>query len=125
MPKGEDNWNITWLGNSLGYLYGTTYPGEEGNSVLTGHVTGYGGLPGPFFNLKNMKLGDEVTIHASGEVYHFVVREVRTVNEQDTSVIQPKTGRWVTLLTCKNYDIASDSYIDRLAVIAELVSVSD
>jgi len=39
----------------------------------------------------------------------------------DVSVISHKTTPWLTLLTCKDFDAASNSYLHRVAVSAALV----
>ena len=78
VPAASD-WDVTWLGNSAGYLEGTAYPTWNGNSVLAGHLTDSNGKPGIFSGLHEMKWGDTVIIHASQQKY---IYQVRSVQEQ-------------------------------------------
>ncbi|MCP4139183.1 MAG: hypothetical protein GY755_02640 [Chloroflexi bacterium] len=38
VPQSADGWDVTWLGNSAGYLAGSAFPTWAGNTVITGHV---------------------------------------------------------------------------------------
>ncbi|MEI7727135.1 MAG: choice-of-anchor Q domain-containing protein [Bacteroidota bacterium] len=121
----QTGWDVTWLGNQAGYLEGTAFPTWNGNSVITGHVTGADGQPGAFAGLSGLAWGDEVVIHAWGQRYVFAVRSVDdTVNPEDTRLLdQHEVLPWITLLTCRGYDEQSDTYRWRTAVRAVLVSV--
>ncbi len=35
VPQGPNGWDVSWLGNDAGYLYGTAFPTMAGNTVLT------------------------------------------------------------------------------------------
>ncbi len=118
-------WDVTWLGEQIGYLDGTAFPTWNGNSVLTGHVTNANGLPGPFAELGALSYGDQVFIHAWGQDYTY---EVRTVDLQ----VKPDSTRyltrheelpWLTLITCRGYDEATNTYRWRTVVRAVLVSI--
>jgi sortase (surface protein transpeptidase) len=65
-----------------------------------------------------------VIVHAWGAQYVYEVREVLQVAPGDTSsVIKHKDLPWVTLVTCRGYDEATDSYKYRVAVAAVLMEV--
>ena len=101
---------MSWLGNQAGWLEGSAFPSWNGNSVLTGHVYGSNGLPGPFVNLNEFKYGDKIIVHAYGQKYTFEVRANTVVEPNDASVFKHEEKSWLTLVTCKEYD-AEDQHI--------------
>ena len=123
VPLKNGEWNVSWLGNQAGWLEGSAFPSWNGNSVLTGHVYGYNGLPGPFFNLSNLKYGDKIIIHAYGAEFIYEVRGSEVVKPNDASVMKHEEKAWLTLLTCKEYDAKTNTYKKRLMIRAVLVSV--
>ena len=124
VPQTGDGWDVTWLGNSVGWLNGTAFPTWAGNTVLTGHVWDAYNQPGPFANLKTLKYGDEIKIHAFGQVYMYEVREGRLVASRNVkAVLQHEEYDWMTLLSCEHYNPFTGSYLFRRMVHAVLVSV--
>ncbi|MBK9927921.1 MAG: sortase [Anaerolineales bacterium] len=121
LNNGE--WNVAWLGNQAGWLEGSAFPTWSGNSVLTSHVYGANGLPGPFVKLNTLKYGDKIVIHAYGKKYVYEVRANKVVNPNDASIFNHETKSWLTLVTCKEYDEATNTYKKRVVVRAVLVSV--
>jgi LPXTG-site transpeptidase (sortase) family protein len=123
VPIADDGWNLTWLGDQVGYLTDTAFPTLPGNTVITGHAYLADGTPGPFAALENMRWGDQVVLHAWGQRYIYEVRSVQRVAADDLSVLGHKELDWVTLLTCKGFDETSGTYQWRTAVQAVLVRV--
>lgn len=123
VPLVDNDWDVSWLDKQVGWLNGTAFPTWKGNSALTGHVTLSDGKPGPFANLDNLKWGDKVLVYAYGYVYEYQVRENKTIAPNDTSVLKHEKDSWLTLITCKNYDEATGTYLNRVAVRAILISV--
>ncbi len=123
VPLVNEDWNLTWLSQEAGWLEGTAFPGWEGNSALTGHVTLPNGTPGPFANLNTLNWGDRIIVHAYGEAYIYEVRENRTIKPYSTSILQHEEDAWLTLITCKTYVESTNTYADRTAVRAVLVKV--
>ncbi len=123
VPQSGDSWDVTWLGNQVGYLDGTAFPTWSGNSVLTGHVYGSDGLPGPFVNLHTLKWGDQIIIHFQGQRYIYEVRENKVVSPTDMSVFKHENQPWITLLTCKDYNASTNTYAHRVEVGAVLVQI--
>ena len=123
----RDGWDVSWLGQQIGYLDGTAYPTWAGNSVLTGHVTDANGQPGPFAALGTLKWGDRVIIHAFGQDYIYEVRSVnRWTYPKDTRMLEKHEELpWVTLITCTGYDEKTDTYLWRTVVRAVQISVVD
>jgi LPXTG-site transpeptidase (sortase) family protein len=125
IPASGNGWNLTWLGNDLGYLAGTAYPTWPGNTVITGHAYNNYGLPGPLNNLDTLRWGDQIIISSDGQEY---VYEVRSVSEftspDDISTLQRHEAYdWVTLITCNSYDQNVDAFLFRTVVRAILVDV--
>ena len=125
VPQTETSWDVTWLGNSAGWLNGSAFPTWQGNTVLTGHVWDSFNQPGPFAELKNLKFGDQVLIHAYGLTYTYEVRESKSywAKTAVSKVFQHEELDWVTLMTCETYNPFNGDYFFRRAVRAVLVSV--
>lgn len=124
VPQSAESWDVTWLGNSAGYLAGSAYPTWSGNTVITGHVWDAYNKPGPFENLRALKYGDQIKIHAWGQEYTYEVRESRLVTSKKVdTVFQHEELDWVTLLSCEFYNPINGNYLFRRVVRAVLVSV--
>jgi len=116
VPITENGWDVTWLGNSVGYLEGTAFPTWKGNTVLTAHVWDANNLPGAFVGLRDLRYGDTVNIHAWGMVYTYEVRSNYRVWSDNSYVLRHAEYDWVTLLTCESYNEVSGTYRYRRAV---------
>ncbi len=123
IPLIDDAWDLAWLEEQAGWLNGTAFPGWDGNSVLTAHVYLPNGKPGPFVELGKLKWGSKIIVHAYGSVYTYEVRQNRTVSPQNTSILNHEDSAWLTLITCKTYNEKTNTYANRVAVRAVLVSV--
>ncbi|MBE7434877.1 MAG: sortase [Anaerolineales bacterium] len=121
----EDDWDVTWLANNVGWLNGTAFPTWEGNSVVTAHVTNADGLDGPFANLKKLKYGDQIIVHLYDEKYIFEVRNSRLSRPYTTSFAfeHLEDQSYLTLITCQFYLPSSDTYFFRRIIRAVLVEV--
>ena len=92
--------------------------------MLTGHVYDADGQPGPFVYLNKLWWGDQVIVHAGGAEYIYEVRSVEQVAQNDVDeMMQHEDQPWVTLVTCRGFDEASNSYLYRVLVRAVLVEV--
>ena len=123
VPKRDGTWNVSWLEDQAGWLEGSAFPSWNGNSVLTAHVYKFNGQPGPFINLINIKYGDRVIVHAFGQKYTFVVQTSMSVVPTDRSVMKHEEKPWLTLVTCRDYDEKTDTYLTRTVVRAALIGV--
>lgn len=117
------DWNITWLGDAVGWLPGTAFPTYEGNTALTGHVYTADGMPGPFVNLNRLSWGDTLTISADGLQYTYEVRANYLVRPDNMRPVEHKDLDWVTLITCQGYNQQANDYIYRRVVQAVLISI--
>ncbi len=124
VPLTNGEWDVTWLGNSAGYLAGSAFPTWAGNTVITGHVWDAYNQPGIFSELKTLKYGDQIHIQAWSLTYTYEVRESKLVTKKNVNAaFQSEEYDWLTLVTCEFYNPFSGEYLFRRAVRAVLVSV--
>ena len=122
----DQNNQIATPGNVhvAGWFVQSVAPGDLGLSIIDGHVDGYT-QPGIFEQLGHLKVGDTFTITAgSGQLKHFVVKTVKTVNVDlatDALYSQlPGVSHQLNLVTCGGtYDRTGKHYLSRVIVSAE------
>jgi len=125
VPLEDDTWDVTWLGDQIGWLEGTAYPTWDGNSALTGHVYDANGQPGPFASLGSLTYGDTIIIHYAGQQYVYSVRASLSVSPSSTYwLLKHEDYSWLTLVTCQHYNQSSNSYDLRRVIRAVLISVT-
>jgi len=128
VPKrGVSSWNVSGLGGNIGYLSGTASIAQKGNAVLTAHLYGANGRPGPFIHLERMTLGQQIIVHTNGRQYVYVVISVKKwVNPSNMGILDNhESHAWLTLITCSGYNSKTNSYRWRTVVRATLVHVLD
>ena len=114
-------WRVDHLGNRVGHLEGTALVGESGNVVLAGHIENSDGRASVFSNLGDLEIGAAVTL-SQGEIAHqYAVSEVRVVASDDLSVVYNFGDDRVTLITCTGYNLLTDTYEERIVVVAHRV----
>lgn len=104
-----------------GHYPGTAPPGRRGNFAVAGHCTTYGG---PFRQLDELDIGDEIVVDTRRRRYTYRVTQRRVVPPTATEAIaqvpfrpgRKPTRRYITLTTCHRRYLATD----RLVVIGEL-----
>ena len=122
VPQTNGEWDVSWLGQDAGWLNGSAFPTWAGNSVLTGHVWNADNTAGPFAYLNTLWYGDKVIVHAWGGQYVYEVRSVLQVSPGNTDAMMKHQDQpWLTLVTCRGFDAASDTYKYRVLVRAVLV----
>ncbi len=122
--RSNNRWDVRWLGNEVGWLEGTAFPTLQGNTVLTAHVWNADNTPGIFVNLKRLRFGDKILIHAWGLTYIYEVRENRLLLPNEGNVaLEHKTLDWITLLTCEGYSPILHTYRYRRMVRAVLTTI--
>jgi sortase A len=124
VPYSGSTWLISGLKQEIAWMGNTSWPGLGSNTGLAGHVDLATGERGPFWNLKNLKTGDEVIVQTQKKVYTYRVREQQVVNDTDMSVVQPSDKPQLTLITCTGWDTNLRLYLKRLVVYADLLKVS-
>jgi LPXTG-site transpeptidase (sortase) family protein len=119
-----DGWDISWLGDQIGWLNSTAFPTWNGNSVLTGHVVDADGQPSVFARLGELKYGDQIIVHMDGQKYIFEIRKVNTlVDPHSKTAFAHEKDPWLTLITCQGYNEKTGEYNWRIVVKAVLVQV--
>ena len=120
VPITNKTWDVSGLTHEIAHLGGTANPGEKNNMVLAGHVTLKRG-GGPFLHVESLEPGDLAIVYAGEQAYTYRVVSINYIGPTDVSVAYPTSDPILTLITCTNWDAANRRYIDRVAVIAELV----
>ena len=104
------------------YKYGP-HPGNTGSAVIAGHLDGAQGEPGVFIELNKLQPGDSLaTIDDKGRIIAFVVREIRTYNQNEhpSEVFNTAGGTHLNLITCTGaWDTAQHRFSQRLVVFAD------
>lgn len=76
----------------------STLPGENDNSVISGHNDT------AFSNLGKVNVGDDILIETSAGKFTYEVIQIRIVEKDDKTVIVPTKGAMLTLTTCYPFD---------------------
>jgi sortase A len=109
---------------AVGFHYSTAWPGDKGNTVMTGHNNFRGQV---FRNLADMKIGDEIFIFVGEQVYLYLVKQKVLVKEKDAPLaeriknavwIEPTDDVRLTLVSCWPY--TTNAY--RIIVVAKPVN---
>jgi LPXTG-site transpeptidase (sortase) family protein len=113
--------------NRVGWFAKSSKAGEKGNMVINGHYdTNYGGVAA-FWVLKNIIVGDTVSVSDSyGRFYDYEVTDSFLVDIEDPNrleILEDKDGKSVmTLITCGGVWLPQNgTYNKRLVVQAELM----
>ncbi|MGB6409052.1 MAG: class F sortase [Planococcus donghaensis] len=109
--------DVSWF--SPGYV-----PGENGRSVIAGHVDGVDG-PAIFWDLAKLQLGDEVVIQGAEKTLTFKVHTMESVPldlADVTKVFGYTSSPELVLITCSGtYDFDRGTREERLIVYASLI----
>jgi LPXTG-site transpeptidase (sortase) family protein len=87
------------LRSGPGHRIGTPLPGAIGNSVITGHRTGWGG---PLSDVGQLKPGDPIAVQTEstgGPIGVFKVQSVTRVSANDRAPFAGSTDRRLTIVT--------------------------
>lgn len=82
------------LRRAVGHLPETALPGESGNVVLAGHRDSF------FRPLRNIRVGDAITIWTPEGEVEYQVEWTKVVWPTDVQVLQPSSENTLTLVTC-------------------------
>lgn len=82
------------LNRGVGHIPGTGRPGDEGNVGIAGHRDGF------FRVLKDIGPGDTIELVTASRRDVYAVDQIVLVTPKDVSVLQPRPGRSLTLVTC-------------------------
>ncbi|MBN8199949.1 MULTISPECIES: class D sortase [Bacillaceae] len=102
------------LEKGVGHYAGSVLPGEEDNSVLSGHRDTV------FRKLGEVKIGDFLVVNTSAGEFTYKVRKIRIVDADDRTVIVPKQRATLTVTTCYPFDFIGDAP-QRYILVGDLV----
>ncbi|QII50348.1 class D sortase [Bacillus paralicheniformis] len=102
------------LQKGVGHFAGSVLPGEDDNSVLSGHRDTV------FRKLGRVGKGDQLIVEASYGTFTYKVKKVRIVDADDRTVIVPKPRATLTVSTCYPFDFIG-SAPERYILVADLI----
>lgn len=103
------------LEKGVGHFAGSVLPGENDNSVLSGHRDTV------FRKLGEVGKGDLLIVQTSAGEFTYKVKKVRIVDKDDRTVIVPKPKATLTVSTCYPFDFIGASP-ERYILVADLIS---
>ncbi len=77
-----------------GHMTDTPAPGDEGNSVITGHRDTF------FRHIHELDKGDTLLVQRDGKIFKYEVTGKKVVEPEDLSVLRPAKDHRLTLITC-------------------------
>lgn len=122
IPKINSNFNVFWntdestLAKGVGLYVSewTTIPNEiGGHTVVSGHRDTV------FTELRELELGDTLTLEYEDQIYTYHIKDIWITHEDDRTVIVKKEKPTLTLTTCYPFDFIG-SAPDRYIIQAEL-----
>ena len=97
-----------------GHLFGSSLPGQQGNTVIAGHRDTH------FRFLKDIKPGDRLRLQsAGGKTFDYEVSETIVVHENQAEYIANTAENILTLVTCYPFDAIRPGGPLRYLVIAK------
>lgn len=103
------------LEKGVGHFAESVMPGENDNSVLSGHRDTV------FRELGEVGKGDLLIVKTFSGTFTYKVRQVRIVDEDDRTVIVPKPEAILTVSTCYPFDYVGYAP-ERYILVADLIS---
>jgi sortase A len=82
------------LNRGVGYIPGTSRPGEAGNIGIAGHRDGF------FRTLKNVGPGDVIELETLDRIDIYRVSQIVIVDKNDPAVLKQTSSPTLTLVTC-------------------------
>jgi len=120
MPNPEGPEDVVWYDFSAFEGLGGR-PGVGGNTVVSGHVDYHDYGPAVFWDLRNLEVGSEITIHLrDGTEYRYAVQWNKTVEPNSTTwadIVAYTPQESLTMITCAGtFDSSTRSYDQRRVV---------
>ena len=91
------------LNKGVGHFIQSVLPGEEDNSVLSGHRTTV------FAKLGKLKKGDKLIVQTLTGKFTYIIKRIRIVDKNDRTVIVPTKNAVLTLSTCYPFKYIGDA----------------
>lgn len=123
----DGSMDVPILSSNVGWYKFGPRPKDLGSSVIDGHVVDPNGERGVFYNLRDLKKGDEIIILDNRKTrVIFSVRELRIYDKKsDTrNVFYSDDGKaHLNLITCEGFwDETVSGYTQRLVVFTDLIN---
>ncbi|WP_251009416.1 class D sortase [Bacillus sp. ISL-39] len=106
------------LGKGAGHYSNSVMPGEENNTVISGHRDTV------FRSLENVGENDLVEVETAEGKYTYRIEKVRIVDAEDPTVIVPKPEATLTLTTCYPFTYIGDAP-ERYVLVGNLIDSSE
>jgi hypothetical protein len=124
--NGDGTLEVPPDGAQAGWFTGAPTPGELGPAVIVGHVD-WGGAPGVFFRLRELRAGDEITVsREDGSTAVFRVQRVELFPKDafpTDAVYGDIDHAGLRVITCGgSFDHQAQSYVDNTVVFADLTA---
>jgi len=104
------------LAKGIGHFANSVLPGENNNSVLSGHRDTV------FRQLGEVGENDLLIVTTSAGKFTYRIKKVRIVDEDDRTVIVPKPRATLTVTTCYPFNFVG-SASERYVLVAELIEM--
>jgi sortase A len=88
----------TILRRAVGHIPQTALPGQAGNVAIAGHRDTF------FRPLRNIRLGDAITLKTPSGGFQYLVESTQVVPASDVTVLHASNGHTLTLITCFPFD---------------------
>jgi sortase A len=106
------------LEKGVGHFAGSVLPGENDNSVLSGHRDTV------FRRLGEVGEGNLLVVRTTAGEFIYKVREVRIVDADDRTVIVPMPKATLTVTTCYPFQFIGDAP-ERYILVADLIKANE
>jgi LPXTG-site transpeptidase (sortase) family protein len=120
----DGNMAVTNESYDVGWYNRGPAPGDAGDAVIDGHLDWYDTSQAVFFNLKNLKVGDDIQVQRlDGSTHHFKVTKVQSVayNAKVPGLFTPGGPARLSLITCGGqWSKSLNQYVSRVIVDATL-----
>lgn len=117
----DGSWDVSLIGRHVGHLQGTAALGANGNVVLAAHVELRTGEAGAFRNVEQLAVGDEIVVVTGSLSRQYIINEIYKTEPTNLNPVKPTSDNRLTLITCSDYDFISNSYQQRVVIVAQEV----
>lgn len=80
-----------------GWMTNSSFPGKDGNAVISGHRTTYGA---PFRHIDRLRKGDRITLTSPFRVYTYEVMDLKVLRPKEVAVLAYTEDPRLTLTAC-------------------------
>jgi sortase A len=108
----------TILRRAVGHIPETALPGEPGNVALAGHRDTF------FRPLRNIRLGDSITLQTPTGAFQYLVESTEVVPATAVEILNATPGHTLTLITCFPFDYIGPAPKRYVVRARELLSLS-